>query len=174
MAHDESTQKPPRPVEVVARRMREVRETRRLTAAQLADLMRAAGIPWDRQIVTNLETGRRQAVSVDELLALAVVLQVAPIHLLVPLDGEQPYRVTPEWVQRAIRVREWVRGTLPLRPEDRRLYYSEIPDNEWEMYAGMRGDEGGRERLLESQIRASRKVLEMLERQRDQEENADG
>src|SRR6266545_5102056 len=94
MAHDESTQKPPRPVEVVARRMREVRETRRLTAAQLADRMRQAGIGWDRQIVTNLETGRRASLSVDELFALAVVLQVAPIHLLVPLDDEQPYQVS--------------------------------------------------------------------------------
>jgi transcriptional regulator with XRE-family HTH domain len=174
MTHDESTQEPPRPVEVVARRMRELRRRRELSAAQLAERMREVGIPWKREVVANLETGRRASVGVDELLALAVVLQVAPVHLLVPLEGDEPYQVTPRRTERSIRVREWIRGTLPLRPEDRRRFYSEIPDNEWELYAGLRGDQAGEARSTEEQIRAARKVLEMLERQREQEGRDDG
>ncbi len=173
MAHDESTQKPPRPVEVVARRMREVRETRRLTAAQLADRMRQAGIGWDRQIVTNLETGRRASLSVDELFALAVVLQVAPIHLLVPLDDEQPYQVSPGHIERSKRARDWVRGTLPLDPADRRLFYSEVPDSEWMLYARLRGDEGEQAMSRKEQIRITERFLEELKRQGDKE-GADG
>ena len=43
---------------------------------------------WTRIVVTKLETGRRQSVSVEELLALAYVLNVAPVHLLVPWDDD--------------------------------------------------------------------------------------
>lgn len=45
--------------------------------------MRDQGIPWRREVVANLETGRRDRLDVDELLALALVFDVPPITLLV-------------------------------------------------------------------------------------------
>jgi transcriptional regulator with XRE-family HTH domain len=120
-----------RPVETVARRMKEVRRRRGYSAAQLAERMRAAGVEWDRNIVANLETGRRASVDVAELLALAYVLAVAPVHLLIPTDDElAPYHVTPSSAVRAGRARAWVRGDDPLST-DRRDYYSEVPEHEW-------------------------------------------
>lgn len=114
------------PVEALARRVKEARNRKGLTAQELADDLKARGLPWDRQTVTKLETGRRQNVSVAEWLALARALDVAPLHLLVPL-GEVEYAVTPEEAATAGRVRSWIRGTEPLPSTDQRIYRSEVP-----------------------------------------------
>jgi transcriptional regulator with XRE-family HTH domain len=121
------------PVKTIAKRVKLVRRRRGLTAANLAERMRAAGIKWDRNIVANLETGRRENVTVSELLALGVVLNVAPIHLLIPLDTDpEPYQVTPTTAVPTGVVREWVRGRYPLPDADRREYFTEVPEKEWQ------------------------------------------
>lgn len=94
--------------------------------------MTSAGVKWERSVVANLESGRRQSVSVDELLALAYVLDVAPVHLLVPLSDNVWFHFTPETATPAGLVREWVRGRHPLRSTNARLFFSEVPDHEWE------------------------------------------
>jgi hypothetical protein len=53
-----------------------------MTAAQLAEAMTAAGIPWERSTVAKLETGRRQTVTIDEAVALVLVLDVSMAELL--------------------------------------------------------------------------------------------
>jgi transcriptional regulator with XRE-family HTH domain len=120
-----------RPVETVARRVREVRRRRGLSAAQLAERLQQVGLDWDRNIVANLENGRRASLSVDELLALALVLDVAPVHLLVPLEDEQPYQVTPTRVEPAGVVRDLIRGADALAGMDGRAFFSEVPEHEW-------------------------------------------
>jgi transcriptional regulator with XRE-family HTH domain len=133
MEHDQG---PPAPTRAVAQRVREVRERRRMTAARLAEEMTRVGVPWDRGTVAKLETGRRENVSVVELLALAAVLDVAPVHLLVPPDHvEQPYQVTPTITEDADMVRAWIRGFLGLVDTDRRLFLAEMPEAEVELYA---------------------------------------
>jgi transcriptional regulator with XRE-family HTH domain len=120
------------PTQAVAKRVREVRERRRMTAAKLAAEMTRVGIGWDRNTVTKLETGRRANVSVAELLALASVLDVAPVHLLVPFDDDgQPYQVTPTQVEAAGFVRDWIRGDWYLEDTDLRNFFSELPDHEF-------------------------------------------
>lgn len=54
-----------------------------MSAEELAARMREQGVPWRREVVANLETGRRDRLDVDELLALALVFGVPPITLLV-------------------------------------------------------------------------------------------
>lgn len=93
--------------------------------------MTNVGVRWDRSIVANLENGRRATVSVEELLALAYVLDVAPVHLVVPLDDGQ-FHVTPEWATNADRAREWFRGQHPLPSTDPRIFFSEVPLDEWQ------------------------------------------
>lgn len=113
------------PMAVLAQRVRQLRARKQLTAQQLADKLRQQGIPWDRATVTKLETGRRQNLAVTELLALALVLDVAPINLLVPLD-DSSYQVTPKRSEDADTVRAWVRGESPLPGTDERTFRAEV------------------------------------------------
>lgn len=117
-------------VDVIARRVREVRARHGMTAQQLADKLRESGVPWDRATVTKLETGRRQNVTVGEMFALARALDVAPVHLMVPVEGQR-VEVTPNEVQDAERVRSWVRGLSTLPGTNLRIFYSEAPVSEF-------------------------------------------
>lgn len=113
------------PVAVIAQRVRQLRARKEMTAQQLAERLRQTGVPWDRATVTKLETGRRQNISITELLALALVLDVAPINLFVSLDN-LPYEVTPTRTEPADLVRAWVRGEEPLPGTDERMFRTEI------------------------------------------------
>jgi transcriptional regulator with XRE-family HTH domain len=127
MEHDE---KALAPTQAVAKRVSELRKERRLTAAQLAERMTEAGIPWNRNVVAKLETDRRENVSVAELLALAAVLDVAPVHLLIPTEGDVAYQVTPALAVEAGQARAWVRGFAGLPGTDPRRFYSAVPAHE--------------------------------------------
>lgn len=95
--------------------------------------MTKVGVAWTRVVVTKLETGRRPDITVVELLALAFVLDVAPIHLLVPVASDCVlYRVTPELSTPADQARKWIRGRLPMPGQDPRRYFAEVPDQEWQ------------------------------------------
>lgn len=87
------------------------------------------GIPWDRYIVANLETGRRRTISIEELLALAYVLSVAPVHLLVPPTGSAPLRHVPTMVIDPDQARRWIRGFGAL-DTDERIFFTEVPFQE--------------------------------------------
>ncbi len=168
MEHDERALAPTR---ALAARVRELREKRRLTAAQLAAAMTRAGIKWDRSTVAKLETGRRENVSVAELLALAYVLEVAPVHLLVPLDDDQLYQVTPGRVEPARSVRRWVRGAVPLDGTDPRAFWSEVPADEWDWYEAMRQTgEAGEVQTLLTMARGIADEFEKLQQRSGQQE----
>lgn len=84
--------------ELVARNVRRIRELRDLKQAQLA---RRLG--WSKQTLSKLETGARN-ITVDDLLALALVLHVAPVVLMIPDEDDEALRVTlgddpddPDW-----------------------------------------------------------------------------
>lgn len=121
---------------MIAERVRDLLARKRWTAQQLVDALGEVGVEWTRLIVANLlvkkSDRRRRYVTVDELLALAYVLDVAPIHLLVPIDNEARwYAVTPKVLHPAGLVRNWIRGRIPMPGRDRRVYFSEVPENEW-------------------------------------------
>lgn len=118
------------PTEVIAKRVQEVRKRHGWSAQRLADAMSAAGVPWERQVVTKLENGQRQNVSAAELLALAYVLDIAPVHLLVPVEDITVTPVPGQEAQ-AVRVRAWIRGEAPLGAQDARMFFSEVPRTEF-------------------------------------------
>jgi transcriptional regulator with XRE-family HTH domain len=135
------------PTAVVAARMHELRVKRGWSAAELARRMRAAGIPWERIVVTKLETGRRASVSVAELLALAAVLNCPPVMLMTADERSQAgyrpgyvnpsYQVTPTMTEDMFTVRAWIRGAGPLgEHDDPREYYAELPVDEFYTAAG--------------------------------------
>lgn len=128
------------PSDVVARRVKEVRQARRLTVKQLAERCAETGFPGlSAQALYNLENGRRDKdgrrrrfVTVDELLALATTLNVAPVHLLVPTSGdEDEYQVTPAKTSTVEKVRAWVRGHISLGNGPRKEFTAEAPEGEW-------------------------------------------
>jgi hypothetical protein len=87
------------------------------TAERLAEEMTAAGVPWTRDIVVNLENGRRKTLAVHELLALAWVLDVpSPADLIVSpaYSGADLFPVTPVTTVTPEQLRGWFTGK-PLR-----------------------------------------------------------
>ncbi|WP_158289940.1 helix-turn-helix domain-containing protein [Micromonospora sp. S4605] len=129
------------PTAVIAQQVRALRKRDGLTAEQLAARMREQGVPFDKTVVANLETGRRRFVTVQELFALAEVFDVFPVHLLVPPDSpdDDSYQVTPDGpVSTLHRVRQWIRGQSPLRGFDDAArtirHFSRVPRDEAEAF----------------------------------------
>lgn len=129
------------PTEAVARSIKALRRLRGLTGAGLAERMTAAGVPWDRSIVANLENGRRRTVSVEELLALAYVLDVAPVHLLVPPDDDDPFHLTPSMPVTPADARAFIRGERAPDGVDPRSFHSTVPRAEFDFAASLAGVE---------------------------------
>lgn len=136
---------------MVAARVRQVRKRREMTVPDLAARLAELGAGQITvQSVYKIEAQRQSSarpprqVTVDELLALAAALNVAPVHLLVPPDDiEQPYRVTAAVTEQATAVRAWARGLQPLGDADPRQYHSEIPRGEfYHPEFGITGAEG--------------------------------
>jgi transcriptional regulator with XRE-family HTH domain len=128
------------PSDVVAARVRQVRKRRDLTTDQLAARCAELGAPdltaqalYKLEGQRNVASRRPRAVTVDELLTLAIALNVAPVHLLVPPDDYlKPYRLTSGTSESAVYVRHWIRGVIPLSDADPREYFSEVPRTEYE------------------------------------------
>lgn len=137
------------PSAVVRERIKQLRKGR-WTAEQFAAEMKSAGFEWTRQTVTNMEIGRR-SLSIDELLGVATVLDVALIHLLVPPypsplwggngdsrpredpnepNDDAPYQVTPSLSVPCWRARQFIRGYEPLPGQDAAQFFIQQPPHE--------------------------------------------
>lgn len=127
MAHDETWT----PTATVAKRVREVRTRRGWTAEELAEKLAAQGLKWERSTVAKLENKKRQSITLTEWLTLAAVLNVAPMHLLLPVqEGEDAYQVTPARTESVDRVRGWARGHWPLPGANVIQFQAEMPEEE--------------------------------------------
>jgi hypothetical protein len=117
--------------QVIAERVRQLMKRKDWTAQRLVDELAKVGIEWTRLIVANLlvkkSDRRRRYVTVDELLALAKVLDVAPIDLMLPVDLAARYAITPTTAVQASVARSWIRGQIPLHGQDARIFHSEGP-----------------------------------------------
>jgi transcriptional regulator with XRE-family HTH domain len=126
-----SEEVPQLPSHHLARRVREIREHRRWTQQDLANRLAELDFPLGRPAITKIEA-RDRGVSVDEALALAAALGVAPVHLLVPVDNEAWFALSKKWTVPAPLARDWIRGGAPLGDsEDERWYLTLRPDDEW-------------------------------------------
>ncbi|MEU0520652.1 helix-turn-helix transcriptional regulator [Streptosporangium sp. NPDC006007] len=100
-------------------RIREFRRRRGMSAQALADLCADAGMPdLGRQVISNLENGRRDMVTLGEVLMLAYALDVPPVSLFLPMGGES-LAITPDIEMDAMRLLLWVSGEQP--PSDPRM-----------------------------------------------------
>jgi len=176
----EHTSLPPRPTAVIAAKVLELRKGRGWSADELAVRMTAAGVAWTRLVVTKLEKGYRQSISVEELLALAYVLDVAPVNLLIPWDDDVPCWVAgglPAYP--AKQVRRWARGwpaSAGLPGGDPKRYLANtppgeddvvyVPENEYQSFME------GRAAELEEQI--MRRLEERVTRRLAERNDIDG
>lgn len=91
-----------------------LRLARGMTQQQLADAMTEVGRPIIKSGINKVETGGRR-VDADDLMALAVALDVSPLRLLLPIEPlGKSVQVTET---RSARVRDiwpWARGERPL------------------------------------------------------------
>ena len=95
--------------------VKRLRTAKGWSAQQLADEMTKAGVPWNADVVVNLEHGRRKSLRVHELLALLFVLD-APQPLEVIIPGDEVFPVVPGVLADPADIRAWLRGEgQPLR-----------------------------------------------------------
>jgi transcriptional regulator with XRE-family HTH domain len=120
----------------VARRVRYLRERHSWSQQDLATKLANFGMPIDRSAVARLENGKR-AVSLEEAMRLAFALNVAPVHLFVDPDGDEPITPTPGAELSPEEARAWIRGDMAMPWQDRRFYFSAIPDAEFEGRGGV-------------------------------------
>jgi hypothetical protein len=105
----------------------------------LADKCAALGAPHlTAPLIYDIESGRRnrdtgkrrRQVSADDVLVLALALDVAPVHLMIPLDDDAQVALTDTISEPAQLVRSWVRGPHAFAGTDRRMFYSYVPEAE--------------------------------------------
>lgn len=78
----------------------------------------------------RIETGKKADVSLSDVFAYALALDVRPIDLIVPLDDEAPVAVTPSSVISARKARAWIRGDALLREQDWLNVFRQRPKTE--------------------------------------------
>lgn len=91
--------------------IREIREQRRLKYAELSRILDGLGRPIPALGLRRIEAGERR-VDVDDLVALALALEVSPLRLLLPVETSPLVPGGDEYS--AGRIWNWGIGTWPL------------------------------------------------------------
>lgn len=77
---------------------------------QLADRTDVLGMPIPQSVLANLESGRRETVSIAEVLVLAAALNVSPIELICPVGFDKQTEVLPGQVVDPLVAMRWITG----------------------------------------------------------------
>ena len=79
----------------VISQVRRIRRANKMSAEHLANRTAALGMHISRCTLANLESGRREMLTVPELLILAKALEVGPAHLLLSPDRDGKVELFP-------------------------------------------------------------------------------
>jgi transcriptional regulator with XRE-family HTH domain len=126
MARAQQPESPAEVGEVFSSRLREARDARRWTQQELSARLAELGAPMDRTTIAKLEKGQRQA-RVEELVAIAVALDVSPLYLILPLRLDAKVKLAPKLVVEAIEALNWASGKGPLDRANERTYRFQAP-----------------------------------------------
>lgn len=100
--------------QTIAREIRRHRDRRKLSAQQLADRTEELGLAVPRNVVANLESGRRDTITAAEILIIAAALNVAPIELICPVGFDEQLELLPGRFVDPLMASRWVDGELVL------------------------------------------------------------
>lgn len=88
-----------------------------MSAQALSDECAKLGWPIKRSVLSNLESGYRETITVPELLVLAQALRVSPLRLLLPLGHADMVEILPGSEVMTTDALRWLRGEAwVLRP----------------------------------------------------------
>lgn len=122
-----------RPSEVFAARMRYLRKRKDWTQQDLADRLLEMGAPTDRATIARTESLAR-GLSLDDGVLYGAALGGALAHMVGTPTLEQgvgtPIAIAPKVTVPPGRMLQWVRGSMPLRPEDERIFFEEVSEEE--------------------------------------------
>jgi transcriptional regulator with XRE-family HTH domain len=120
--------------DAIGRRVGHYREALGLSVQQLSDKIKDEyGVVLQRPVLSNLENGRRHAISATEVLILARVLDVPPTLLLFPIGKEEEIEVLPGHITSSWEAAKWFGGEMPLPPDERKS--SQMSADEWNDWA---------------------------------------
>lgn len=116
----------------IAGEVRRHRQAQKMSAQQLADRCEELGLEMPRSVIANLENGRRESVSVAELLILATALDVAPVLLTAPLGYEPKTEILPGRFLRTWDAVLWQSGEtrLPSDPSVEETDWLDVTDDQ--------------------------------------------
>lgn len=83
----------------------------------------------DRSNLGRIESGRTTG-QLDNVMALALALGVAPIHLMLPREGEEMVEIAPKRHLDPATAREWVGGMRLLDDSDPLAFFAALPDED--------------------------------------------
>lgn len=102
----------------IAHEVRRHRLAQGLSAQQLSDRCAEAGMPIQRSVLANLESGRRTTVTVAEVLVIARALGLPPGVLLFPVGYVADFEILPGGWQEPHVGLDWFGGQLAFSSDD--------------------------------------------------------
>lgn len=84
----------------------------KLSAARLAEATERCGYAMTKAQISDLELGRKKTVTVPELIALALALELPPVQLLYPNLPDGQVEVWPNHERRSVLAAQWFSGEL--------------------------------------------------------------
>lgn len=97
----------------IGRNLAALRAERGVSGRELSERCGTLGHPMPRNVIANLESGRKTSVPVHELAVLAMALGVPPVLLLYDLPGED-VEALPDVTVSPWSAVQWFTGELPL------------------------------------------------------------
>ena len=97
----------------------------KMSAQALSDRCSELGYEIPRNAITNLENGRKEVVSVQEIAVLALALEVAPVSLLYPLTAD--VEIAPGVVRHPFHAVQWFAGVWAPRSPSEILPNDRLP-----------------------------------------------
>jgi len=89
-----------------------------LSAQDLSDRCEALGFPLPRAVLSNLENGRRESVTLAEVIVLARALEISPLQLVAPVGRQEKLELLPSAERPTWDAARWISGEMNVRELD--------------------------------------------------------